>query len=407
MKITCGIDWAEGHHDVAVVDADGERVAKLRIDTGQSGFTELMTLLAEHTDDPTAVPVAIETDKVLIVAALRAAGLTVYAINPRAVARYRERWAQAGGKSDRGDALVLANVLRTDRHLHRQLPAISEAGKAVKVLARQHQEAIWARQATVSRLRSLLIEYYPNALIAFPILTHHAALHILAAAPTPAAAARLTRARVVTLLRRAGRRNDLGLAERILTQLRGPALHQPPRVEAGYGHAVAALLVLVTAMQTGIASLEAAMATELDQHPTAELLRSIPGLGPILAARVLAEVGDDTTRFATAQGLRAFAGTAPITKASGKSTVVRARHIRNRRLGDACHWWAFAAITKSVGARAHYHHRRAAGDSHNAALRNLANKLLGRFWWCLTNNQPWREDAAWPHPIPTTNQAAA
>lgn len=172
MTITCGIDWAEGHHDVALVNAEGERVAKLRIDTGLTGFTELMTPLAEHTDDPAGVSVAIETDKVLIVTALRAAGLDVYAINPRAVARHRERWGQAGGKSDRGDALVLANVLRTDRHLHRRLPAISEAGRAVKVLARQHQEAIWVRQATVSRLRSLLIEYYPNALTAFPILTH-------------------------------------------------------------------------------------------------------------------------------------------------------------------------------------------------------------------------------------------
>jgi transposase len=406
MTITCGIDWAEGHHDVAVVNGIGERVATLRIDTGLTGFTELMTLLAEHTDDPTGVSVAIETDKVLIVAALRAAGLDVYAINPRAVARYRERWGQAGGKSDRGDALVLANVLRTDRHLHRQLPAISDAGKAVKVLARQHQEAIWARQATVSRLRSLLIEYFPQALIAFPILTHQAALHILAAAPTPAAAGRLTRARVVALLRRAGRRNDPGLSERILLQLQTPALRQPPPVEAGYGHAVAAMLAVVTVMQNGIADLESALATELDQHPTAELLRSIPGLGPILGARVLAEIGDDTTRFATAQGLRAFAGTAPITKASGKSTVVRARHIRNRRLGDACHWWAFASITKSAGARAHYDRRRAAGDSHNAALRNLANKLLGRFWWCHTHNQPWREDAAWP-PSPTTTEHTA
>src|SRR5680860_1353814 len=149
MKITCGIDWAEGHHDVALVNGDGELVAKLRIDTGLTGFSELMALLAEHTDDPTGVPVAIETDKILLVAALRAGGFDVYAINPRAVARYRERSAQAGGKSDPGDALVLADVLRTDGHLHRRLPAISERGLAVKVLARQHQEAIWARQPPV------------------------------------------------------------------------------------------------------------------------------------------------------------------------------------------------------------------------------------------------------------------
>jgi transposase len=119
MKITCGIDWAEGHHDVALVNSDGERVAKLRIDTGLTGFTELMSLIAEYSDDPTGVPVAVETDKILLVAALRAAGMDMYAINPRAVARYRERSAQAGGKSDPGDALVLANILRTDLHLHR------------------------------------------------------------------------------------------------------------------------------------------------------------------------------------------------------------------------------------------------------------------------------------------------
>jgi transposase len=407
MSITCGIDWAEGHHDVALANSDGERVAKQRIDIGLSGFTDLMTLIAEHTDDPTRVPVAIETDKVLLVAALRAAGFDVYAINPRAVARYRERFAQAGGKSDPGDAMVLADILRTDRHLHRRLPAISELGLAVKVLARQHQEAIWARQAAVNRLRSLLVEYYPNALAAFPVLTHKAALEILRAAPTPAAGLKLTRGRIVTLLRRSGRGNQPGIAERLSEQLRAPAVRQLERVEAASGHALPAHDADITAMQTGIADLEAAMTVEFDQHAAAELLRSAPGLGPILAARVLAEVGDDPTRFATAQGLRAFAGTAPITKASGKSKVVRTRHVRNRRLADACHWWAFAAITKSAGARTHYDRRRALGDSHNAALRNLANKLLGRLWWCLANDQPWDEEAAWPPRTSVAELAAA
>jgi len=167
LSITCGIDWAEAHHDVALVDADGRTVAKLRIGTGLPGFTSLMALIAEHTDEPKGVAVAIETDKNLVVAALQAAGLTVYAINPRAVARYRERSSQAGGKSDPGDAIVLANILRTDLHVHRSLPRISESGLAVKALARQHQEAIWARQLTVNRLRSVLLEFYPNAHKAF------------------------------------------------------------------------------------------------------------------------------------------------------------------------------------------------------------------------------------------------
>lgn len=407
MEVTCGIDWAEAHHDVALVDRDGQRLARQRIDTGVTGFDALMALLAEHVEDPSRVAVAIETEKGLLVAALRAAGFTVYAINPRAVARYRERYGQAGGKSDPGDAVVLADILRTDRHLHRALSALSERGAAVKVLARQHQEAIWARQAAVNRLRSLLVEFYPQALVAFSNLTHKAALEVLGAAPTPAAGRKLTRSRIVALLRRSGRGNRPGLAEQIMADLRAPALRQPERVEAAYGQAVAALVVTVAAMQAGIASLDTAMNAEFAEHDDAKILSPAPGLGPVLAARVLAEIGDDRTRFDAAANLRAFAGTAPITRASGKSKSVRTRHIRNRRLADACHWWAFAAISASPGARAHYDRRRLTGDTHNAALRNLANKLLGRLWWCLQNNEPWDDHAAWPTQPHTPEQLAA
>lgn len=396
MSITCGIDWSERHHDVALVDDHGAVVAKRRIDTGAAGFGELMALIAEHVPDPATVPVAIETDKGLLVVGLQTAGFEVFAINPRAAARYRERQVQAGGKSDPGDAIVLANILRTDRHLHRPLPECSKRASAVKVLARQHQEAIWARQQAVNRLRSLLIEYFPNALKAFPVLTHRAALTVLGAVPTPAAAAKLTQRRLVGLLRKSGRGDRPGLAEQIRSDLRAPALRQSASVEAAFGRSVVGLVAVIVAMQTTIAELEAAMAEEFNQHHHAELLRATPGLGPVLAARVLGEVGDDPNRFASADGLRSFAGTAPITRASGRSRVVSARRVRNRRLADACHWWAFAALTKSPGARAHYDRRRAAGDSHNAALRNLANKLLGRLWWCLANDEPWDDSAAWP-----------
>ena len=150
---------------------------------------------------------------------------------------------------------------------------------------------------------------------------------------------------------------------------------------------------------------EKALVVQFDQHPLAPVLRSAPGLGPLLGARVLAEIGDDPARFATPGGLRAFAGTAHVTKASGRSRVERARHVRNRRLADACHWWAFAILTKSPGARAHYDRRRQAGDHHNAALRNLANKLLGRLWWCLQNNQFWDDDTAWTQQQSNPRQA--
>ena len=407
MQITCGIDWSERHHDVALMDEAGTVVCRLKIGTGVRGFTELIAAIAEHTAAPVEVPVAIETDKNLLVAALQAAGMTVYAINPRAVARYRDRHGQSGKKSDPGDAAILANILRTDRPMHRALPSISESALAVKALARQHQEAIWALHQLNSRLRAVLLEFYPQALQAFPNLKHKAALTVLAAAPTPAAGLRLTPKKVVALLHRCGRRNDPKLAEQILTDLKTPALRQPAAVENALGATVTTLLRISVQMQAAVEELETAMAESFDAHPLASVLRSAPGLGPVLAARILAEVGDDPNRFATAGGLRAFAGTAPVTRASGRSSYVKARKVRNRRLGDACHWWAFSMLTKSPGARALYDRRRTAGDHHNAALRNLANKLVGRLWWCLTHDEPWDDTAAWPNEIPALTPAAA
>lgn len=399
-NITVGIDWAEGHHDFAVHDEAGTTIKLGRIDAGPAGCTAMLEAIAECGGSPEQTPIAIETDKNLLVVALLAAGFEVYAINPRAVARYRERLGQAGVKTDPRDARVLADILRTDRHLHRPLPHDSGLGRAVKAAARQHQEAVWVLHQTLSRLRSLLLEFYPTAIAAFPQLKHHAALAVLAAAPTPTRARRLSRRQVVAILHRVGRRNDPGLAEQILNALRAPALAQPVEVEESLGIAVTTLVAVAQAMLHGVAVLEAELGRVFEQHPQAGLLRSTPGLGPVLAARVLAEIGDDPTRFASVANLRSFAGTAPITRASGKARWVQARRIRNKRLADACHWWAFAALTWSPGARAHYDRRRAAGDHHNAALRHLANKLLGKLWWCLQHDQPWDDTRAWATPEP-------
>ncbi|MCD2158350.1 IS110 family transposase, partial [Rhodococcus cerastii] len=224
---TVGIDWAEIHHDVALMNTEGSVIARARIDTGAIGFIELLALIAENGGTAADTPIAIETDKNLIVVALANAGFTVYPINPRAVARYRERHGQAGGKSDPGDAAILANILRTDRDAHRTLPSTTEDARAVKALAREHQEALWALHQTSSRLRSVFLEFYPAALQAFPNQKHKAALVVLAAAPTPTAGRALTRRRLVALLHRAGRRNEEDLVNQILADLHAPALTQP------------------------------------------------------------------------------------------------------------------------------------------------------------------------------------
>jgi transposase len=254
MAMSCGIDWSEDHHDVAVVDADGRLVAKRRIGDDAAGYGQLLEVLAGAGDRPeTPIPVAIETARGLLVACLRATGRPIYAINPLAVARYRERHAVSGKKSDHADAVVLANILRTDRAAHRPLPADSELVRAIAVLARAQQDAVWDRTQAHHKLRSLLREYYPGFLAAFGdlrggILRPEARV-LLASAPTPADAARLTPPELVELLRQAGRQRRLPAhAARLHATFAAPCLRQPPLVEQAMGqHALALLGALNTA----------------------------------------------------------------------------------------------------------------------------------------------------------------
>lgn len=165
--IYCGIDWAEKTHDVALVDDSGQLLAKRHITDDAAGYKILLDLLAEYGDtEDNPIPVAIETSRGLLVAVLRTGKRQVFAINPMAAARYRDRHSVSRKKSDPGDALVLANVLRTDMHAHRPLPQDSDLARAVAVLARAQQDATWNRQQIANQLRSLLREYYPAALAA-------------------------------------------------------------------------------------------------------------------------------------------------------------------------------------------------------------------------------------------------
>jgi transposase len=204
-EILCGIDWASDHHDVALIDPAGTRLARRRISDDAAGLGELVSLFAAQGGGPGTVKIAIETERGLLVASLRAAGYEIYPVNPKSVDRYRDRHHLARGKSDAADAMVLAHILRTDAHLHRPLPADSGAARAIEVLARAHQDLVWSRQHEVNRLRSLLAGYYPAALAAFPDLATRTALAVLAAAPTPAQAAQLGLDDLLNLLESAGR----------------------------------------------------------------------------------------------------------------------------------------------------------------------------------------------------------
>ena len=410
MTAFCGIDWAEAHHDIALIDETSRPLARRRIPDTAAGLAELLTLLAEHGDcEQQPIPVAIETGRGLLVACLVATGPDVVVVNPMAAARYRERTAVTRTKSDAADALMLANVLRTDRHAHRPLPRDSDLVRAA-VLARAGQDATWQRQQSANQLRSLLREYFPAALNAFHVkhvgLASPEARAVLAAAPTPATAAKLSKARLRTLLSKAGRSRNLDAwVDRLHAAFRADAMRQPGEVENAYGHAALAILKRLDAAVTAAETLQRNTAVAFEQHPHAEIITSFPGLGPLTGARVLAELGDDPDRFADARALKAYAGAAPVTRASGKSHLVMHRRVKNHRLASAGYNWTFAALTHSPGARRHYDRRRSAGEGHAAALRNLYNRFLGQLYYCLQTGQRYDEVRAFagtaaPAPVP-------
>ena len=337
--------------------------------------------------------------------ALIAAGYQVYAINPLSAARYRERHVTSGAKSDPEDAKVLADLVRTDRQHHRPIAGDSELAEAVKVLARAHQSLIWTRQRQVNALRSTLREFYPAALVAFDDLASRDALAVLAKAPTPEQGAALRVTQIEAVLRAAGRQRNLRpTAEAISAALRSEQLTAAPLVAQAFGASVAAHVAVTTELVRQTAALELRLTASFEQHPSAEILRSLPGLGVVLGARVLAEFGDDPHRYTDAKARKNYAGTAPITRASGKSRVVLARYARNRRLADALYQWAFSALTRSPGARAPYDAQRARGATHHAALRALANRLVGILHGCLRHGTLYSEATAWPRLNVTTNQ---
>ena len=405
-----GDDWAEAHHDIEIEDESGRRLARGRLPEGLAGISRFHELVADHLDpdsEPSEVLVGIETDRGPWVQALVAAGYSVYAINPFQVSRYRDRHAASGAKSDPGDAHVLAEIVRLDRAHHRPIAGDSDIAEQVKAAARAHQSMIWSRQRQVNTLRSTLREFYPAALTAFGDLASADALAVLAAAPSPEQGRRLTQRRVETLLAQAGRqRNITAKATEIRAALNTDQLAARPGVVGAYAASVSALVAVITVMVTQTEVLAGQVEQGFGQHPDVEIYRSQPGLGTILAARVLAEFGDNPDRYADAKGRKNYSGMSPITKASGTKRVVLARHARNRRLADALYQQAFCALSSSPGARAFYDRQRDRGATHHQALRALGNRLVGILHGCLRHHTIYNEETAWPTLTKNEQQAA-
>ena len=233
---------------------------------------------------------------------------------------------------------------------------------------------------------------------AFDDLHDRDALAVLGRAPTPAEAAHLSVSKIRSALKRAGRQRNLDArAQEIAAVLRTEALAAPSAVTAAFAATTRAAVGIIVELNRQISDLEAELATHFETHPDADIYLSLPGLGVILGARVLGEFGDDPDRYTTAKSRKNYAGTSPLTVASGKKRAVLARHVRNRRLYDAVDQWALCALTNSPGARAFYDHHRAAGDLHHQALRALGNRLVGILHGCLRHRTAYSEHTAWAH----------
>ena len=408
MRIFVGDDWAEDHHDVHLMSNDGVRLEARRLPEGLEGIQTLHELVAAHADDPAEVIVGIETDRGLWVTALVAAGYQVYAINPLAASRYRDRHNVAGAKSDKGDAKMLADLVRTDRHNHRRVAGDTEQAEAERILARGHQNLIWVRTRHTNMLRNALRDYYPAALKAFTDLADRDALAVLAKAPTPAQGAHLSLSQIEAALKRGGRQRNLrSRAIEIQAGLRAGQLTAPDAVADAFAATTIAAVGIITELNRQIIQLETTLAASFEQHPDSDIYHSLPGFGVVLGARALGEFGDDPNRYANTKSRRNYAGTSPLTIASGKNKAVLARHVRNRRLYDAIDQAAFCSLTQSPGCRTFYDEHRTAGDRHHQALRALGNHLVSILHGCLEHRCLYNEDIAWGHRATTSAPRAA
>ena len=382
MTIFVGDDWAEAHHDVHLMNDTGDKLAAKQFPEGLEGIAELHALIAEHTTNPGDVIVGIETERGVWVQALIAAGYRVYAINPLSVSRYRDRHNVAGAKSDPGDAKLLADLVRTDRHNHRPVAGDTDQAAGLKVLARAHQNLIWDRTRHTNRLRNDLREFFPAALVAFESLADRDAVAVLTKAPHPDQARRLSVTQLRSALKRGGRQRNLeARATEIQAALRTPQLAAPPAVAVAFAATTKALIEVIAGLNGAIADIERELATHFDEHPDADIYLSL--------------------------SRRNYAGTSPLTIASGKNHAVLARHVRNRRLYDAIDQWAFCSLHTSPGCREFYDQRRTAGDLHHQALRALGNRLVGYLHGCLRTRSPYDEHTAWAHRQPAQTQTAA
>lgn len=380
-KIYVGVDWGNRLHQVTVVDAEGRVRAERAVPHEGAALRELAEWLGTLAA-PAEIAVAIERPHGAVVDVLLERGCHVYAVAPRQLDRFRDRYTAAGAKDDRRDALVLASAVRTDRHAFRRLQPEEPALLQLRELSRLTEELGDELQRLANRLREQLGRFYPQALALCPAANEPWFWALLQRAPTPAAGTRLRRSAVAALLSEYRIRRVT--ADAVVATLQQPGLDVAPgTVEAASEHAALLLprLELVAEQRRRCEGRldrwleKLATAGEQQGHRDVTILRSLPGVGRIVAATMWAEA----SRLLASRdyhGLRLYTGVAPVTRQSGKRRVVGMRYACNRRLRNALYYWSFIAVQRDPVSGRHYQALRARGLSQGRALRGVADRLL-------------------------------
>lgn len=378
-----GIDWATEFHQVCILDANREILAERQFEHSGNGIAQLIELLLKLSGDrPDQVAVAIETPRGAIVEALVERQFAVYSLNPKQMDRFRDRHTVAGAKDDSRDAFVMADALRTDLHLFHRVRLDEAAIIRLRELSRAEEDLQQETVRTTHRLRELLVRYYPHILPLCPGVDEPWFWALLDLAPLPAQAAKLKRSKIDQLLR-AHRIRRL-TAQQVLDQFSVAALRLAPgSAEAAAEHVLLLLplLRLLRQQKQDLAKRMEALMEEMAQpgqcaeHRDVTILLSLPGVGRIVAATMLAEASQPLAER-DYHALRSYAGTAPITRQSGKRRIVIMRHSCNPRLRDALYHWSRVSVQCDSHSKQHYANLRAKGHSHGRALRGIADRLL-------------------------------
>jgi len=388
MRFFVGIDWASQAHAVCVLDDAGRLHWQGSAPHTAEGLAELLGRLRRFRTRG-ALRVALERPSGLLVDTLVEAEFEVVPIHPNALKASRPRYSAAGGKSDPGDAFILADLLRTDGHRFQPRRPPSDDTRALRALVRGRDALVAQRLALANQLRALLERFWPGAAAIFADVDSPIALAFLPRYPTPHSAARLGEKRLAQFLGQHAYCGRRPVAE-LLARLRTAPASQVGEAEAeASGEVVRALVAVLTPLVAHIQQLSAAITAALSQHPDGPLVQSLPRSGAINAAQILAELGDDRARFPTAEHFAAEGGVVPVTHASGKHHAVVFRWACNKRLRRALTTFADNSRHASPWAALVYQRARARGCRHPHAIRILARAWARILWRCWQDRTPY------------------